>query len=156
MNDIKRNDLNFGLKNEETIHSILEEQFGNLLRSTRNPEMGKYYEFDKYNEDYFIELKTRRIKHNQYPTLFFGKNKLIKGDELLKKCPDLRIFYLWKCNDGIYGWEHRSSEYDICKRGRCDRGKDEFDDCVDINQKYIKPLKNLLDNINGSNEQTKV
>jgi len=152
MNDIKRNDLNFGFKSEETIHSILEEQFGNLLRSTRNPEMGKYYEFDKYNEDYFIELKTRRIKHDQYPTLFFGQNKLTKGDELLKKCPHLRIFYLWRCNDGIYGWEHRSSEYDICKRGRCDRGKDEFDDCVDINQKYIKPLKNLLDNINGGNE----
>jgi hypothetical protein len=145
MNNIQRKDLNFGFKSEEEIHSILEEPFGNLLRSTRNPEMGKYYEFDKYNEDYFIELKTRRIKHDKYPTLFFGENKLIKGDELLKKCPHLRIFYLWRCNDGIYGWEHRSSEYDVCKRGRCDRGKDEFDDCVDINQQFIKPLKNLLD-----------
>ena len=145
MNNIQRKDLNFGFKSEEEIHSILEELFGNLLRSNRNPEMGEYYEFDKYNEDFFIEVKTRRIKHDKYPTLFFGENKLIKGDELLKKCPHLRIFYLWRCNDGIYGWEHRSSEYDVCKRGRCDRGKDEFDDCVDINQKYIKPLKNLLD-----------
>ena len=145
MNNIQRKDLNFGFKSEEEIHSILEELFGNLLRSTRNPEMGEYYEFDKYNEDFFIEVKTRRIKHDKYPTLFFGENKLIKGDELLKKCPHLRIFYLWRCNDGIYGWEHRSSEYDVCKRGRCDRGKDEFDDCVDIKQKYIKPLKNLLD-----------
>ena len=145
MNNIQRKDLNFGFKSEEEIHSILEELFGNLLRSKKNPEMGGYYEFDKYNEDIFIEVKTRRINHNQYPTLFFGENKLIKGDELLKKCPHLRIFYLWRCNDGIYGWEHRSSEYDVCKRGRCDRGKDEFDDCVDIKQKYIKPLKNLLD-----------
>ena len=145
MNNIQRKDLNFGFKSEEEIHSILEELFGNLLRSNRNPEMGEYYEFDKYNEDYFIEVKTRRIKHDKYPTLFFGENKLIKGDELLKKCPHLRIFYLWRCNDGIYGWEHRSSEYDVCKRGRCDRGKDEFDDCVDINQQFIKPLKNLLD-----------
>ena len=145
MNNIQRKDLNFGFKSEEEIHNILEEVFGNLLRSNKNPEMGGYYEFDKYNEDIFIEVKTRRINHNQYPTLFFGENKLIKGDELLKKCPHLRIFYLWRCNDGIYGWEHRSSEYDVCKRGRCDRGKDEFDDCVDIKQKYIKPLKNLLD-----------
>ena len=145
MNNIQRKDLNFGFKSEEEIHSILEELFGNLLRSNRNPEMGEYYEFDKYNEDFFIEVKTRRIKHDKYPTLFFGENKLIKGDELLKKCPHLRIFYLWRCNDGIYGWEHRSSEYDVCKRGRCDRGKDEFDDCVDINQQFIKPLKNLLD-----------
>ena len=145
MNNIQRKDLNFGFKSEEEIHHILEDVFGNLLRSKKNPEMGKFYEFDKYNEDYFIELKTRRIKHDKYPTLFFGENKLIKGDELLKKCPHLRIFYLWRCNDGIYGWEHRSSEYDVCKRGRCDRGKDEFDDCVDINQQFIKPLKNLLD-----------
>jgi hypothetical protein len=145
MNNIQRKDLNFGFKSEEEIHSILEELFGNLLRSKKNPEMGEYYEFDKYNEDFFIEVKTRRIKHDKYPTLFFGENKLIKGDELLKKCPHLRIFYLWRCNDGIYGWEHRSSEYDVCKRGRCDRGKDEFDDCVDINQQFIKPLKNLLD-----------
>ena len=63
---------------------------------------------------------------------------------------------MWRCNDGIYGWEHKSSEYTIEKRGRCDRGKDEFDNCVDIKQKYIKPLKNLLDNINGGNEQAKV
>ncbi len=145
MNEIQKNDLNFGFKSEEEIHFILEEQFGKLLRTELNPEMGKYYEFDKYNETYFIEIKTRRIKHNQYPSLFFGKNKLIKGNELLKKCPLLRIFYLWRCNDGIYGWEHNSSKYKICKRGRCDRGKDEFTDCVDIKQKYIKPLKNLLD-----------
>jgi len=153
MNNTKRNDLNFGFKSEEEIHVILEEEFGTLLRSSKNPEMGKYYEFDKYNEDYFIEVKTRRIKHNQYPSLFFGNNKLIKGDELLKKNPNLRIFYLWRCNDGIYGWEHKSSEYTIEKRGRCDRGKDEFDDCVDIKQKYIKPLKNLLDNINGGESE---
>ena len=156
MNEIQKKDLNFGFKSEQEIHSILEEQFGKLLRTERNPEMGKYYQFDKYNEDYFIEIKSRRINHDDYPSLFFGKNKLIKGDEILKKCPLLRIFYLWKCNDGIYGWEHKSSEYQICKRGRCDRGKNEFNDCVDIKQKYIIPLKNLLDNINGGNEQAKV
>jgi hypothetical protein len=142
-------DLSFGFKSENDIHFILEEVFGKLFKSSLNPELGKYYEFDKYNEEYFIEIKTRRIKHNQYESLFFGKNKLLKGDELLKKAPHLRIFYLWKCNDGIYGWEHRSTEFDTCKRGRCDRGKDEFDDCIDIKQKNIKPLKNLLDNING-------
>ena len=149
MNHIKKNDLNVGFKSEEQIHAILEEEFGTLLRSSKNPEMGKYYEFDKYNEDYFIEVKTRRIKHNQYPSLFFGNNKFIKGEELLKINPNLRIFYLWRCNDGIYGWEHGSSEYTIEKIGRFVRGKDEFDNCVDIKQKYIKPLKNLLDNING-------
>lgn len=141
----KQEDLSFGFKSENDIHEILEEYFGKLLKSKFNPEMGKYYEYDKYNEEYFIEIKSRRIRHNQYESLFFGKNKLLKGDELLNKCPHLRIFYLWKCNDGIYGWEHRSTDFDICKRGRCDRGKDEYNDCVDIKTKNIKPLKNLLE-----------
>jgi hypothetical protein len=146
MKDYKKQqrDLNFGFKSENDIHNILEEQFGKLLRTEKNPEMGKYYEFDKYNEDYFIEIKTRRIRHDQYKSLFFGENKLIKGDQILKRQPNIRIFYLWRCNDGIFGWEHRSSEFNICKRGRYDRGCEEFDDCVDILQKNIKPLKNLL------------
>jgi hypothetical protein len=148
----QQKDLSFGFKSENEIHTILEEHFGILFKSSLNPEMGKYYEFDKYNQEYFIEIKTRRIMHDKYPTLFFGLNKLKKGDEILKKSPHLRIFYLWRCIDGIYGWEHRSSEYEVQTRGRCDRGKDEFDDCVDIKQKYIKPLKNLLEDINGSNE----
>ena len=137
-------DLNYGIKSEANVHQILEEHFGKLLRSSKNPEMGKFYPFDKYNEEYFIEIKSRRIPHDKHETLFFGENKLIKGDFLLKKNPFLRIFYLWNCKDGIYGWEHRSSEYTICKRGRNDRGIDEFDDCVDILQKYIKPLEELL------------
>lgn len=140
----QRKDLNYGFKSENQIHSILEEHFGTLFKSKLNPEMGKFYEFDKYNEEYFIEIKSRRIPHDKYPTLFFGENKLIKGDEILKKCPHLRVFYLWRCTDGIYGWEHRSSEYTICKRGRNDRGIDEFDDCVDIKQEFIKPLEELL------------
>ena len=140
----QKNDLSFGIKNENDIHKILEEYFGTLLKTKLNPEMGDYYEFDKYNEKYFIEIKSRRIKHNQYESLFFGENKFKKGNEILKKCPYIRIFYLWKCNDGIYGWEHNSSEYDICKRGRCDRGKDEYNNCIDIKQKNIKSLKNLI------------
>jgi hypothetical protein len=144
MNNQKAIDLNYGFKSEEQIHEFLEEIFGTLFNSKNNPEMGQYYEYDKYNEKYFIEMKTRRIFKKQYPTLFFGKNKLIKGDEILKKNPNLRIFYLWRCKDGVVGWEHRSSPFEINKRGRWDRGKEEIDDCVDILQEYIKPINKLL------------
>ena len=140
----KINDLNFGFQSEADIHLILEEYFG-ALQSTENiPEYGKYFEFDKVNDNYFIEIKTRRINHNQYNSLFFGKNKFIKGNELLEENPNLRIFYLWKCYDGIYGWEHNTSSYKINLQGRCDRGKDEYSECIDIQQKYIKPLDKLL------------
>lgn len=140
----QQKDLSFGFKSENEIHNILESYFGTLFKSSLNPEMGKFYEFDKYNEDYFIEIKSRRIPHDKHETLFFGLNKLEKGDFLLKKNPFLRVFYLWRCLDCCVGWEHRSSEFEICKRGRNDRGKAEYDDCVDIKQKYIKPLAELL------------
>ena len=52
--------------------------------------MGEYYEFDKYNEDCYIEIKGRRIYHNQYPSLMFGYNKYLKGEELLQDNPDLK------------------------------------------------------------------
>ncbi len=141
----KQEDLRFGFLSEEQSHEYLETVFGKLLNTKDNKKFGKYFEFDKYNDNYFIEMKTRRIKHNQYESLFFGVNKLDKGDELLKENPSLRIFYLWRCNDGVFYWEHNSSEYEIKKRGRTDRGKNEIDYCVDIKQKFIKPLNNLLD-----------
>ena len=138
----KENDLNFGYKSESDIHEILEEYFG-TLKNTQDI-YGKYFEFDKVNDNYFIEIKTRRINHNQYDSLFFGKNKFVKGKELLEENPELRIFYLWKCCDGIFGWEHNSSPYSIKIQGRCDRGRDEYNECIDIQQKYIKPLNELL------------
>ena len=137
-------DLKFGLLSEEAAHETLEGVFGKLKKSKDNPEMGDFYEFDKYNDNYFLEMKTRKINHNQFWSLFFGENKYIEGQRLLKENPNLRIFYLWKCYDGIFGWEHDSSEFCVCKRGRTDRGKREIDDCVDIKQKYIKPLHELL------------
>ena len=138
----KEIDLSFGYKSESDIHEILEEYFG-TLKNTKDI-YGKYFEFDKVNDNYLIEIKTRRINHNQYDSLFFGKNKFVKGNKLLEENPEVRIFYLWKCYDGIFGWEHNSSPYATKIQGRCDRGRDEYNDCIDIKQKYIKPLNELL------------
>jgi hypothetical protein len=137
-------DLKFGLLSEEAAHENLEGVFGKLNKSKDNPNMGDFYEFDKYNDNFYLEMKTRKINHNQYDTLFFGENKFIEGKRLLKENPNLRIFYLWKCYDGIYGWEHDSSEFRVCKRGRWDRGKREIDDCVDVKLRYIKRVEELL------------
>ena len=54
-------DLNYGIKSEANAHQILEEHFGKLLRSSKNPEMGKFYPFDKYN--HLHNLSTTNISH---------------------------------------------------------------------------------------------
>ena len=142
MNKIKINDLNFGFQSEKDIHSYLENYFGELKETKE--KYGYHFEFDKCNEKYLIELKTRRIKHNQYHSLFFGKNKFIKGEELLKENPELKIYYLWRCNDGVYGWLHDSTEYTEEISGRRDRGKIEENLCIHISQANIKHIASLI------------
>tara|TARA_R110000744_G_scaffold316773_1_gene423395 strand:+ start:613 stop:1050 length:438 start_codon:yes stop_codon:yes gene_type:complete len=145
MNTTKSADIKFGLQSENESMDILENYFGKLLKTSDNKDMGKYYEFDFYNNNYYIELKTRKIKHNQYNSLFFGLNKFNKAEKLLKINPDLKIYYLWKCNDGIYLWKHNSTPYEVKIMGRCDRRGDERDYCVDIKQEHIKPISSLVE-----------
>ena len=134
----KEKDLQFGFSEEKNKHEYLEKFFGKL--NYTSDKYGKHFEFDKYNEKYFIELKSRKINHNQYSTLFFGKNKYLKGKKLLEANPELRIFYMWNCFDGIYYWEHGSSEYTEKISGRRDRGKIEENMCIHIQQKNINNI----------------
>lgn len=143
MNTIKKNDLQFGFNSEEKIHGFLEGFFGSLT-DTRE-EYGEYYEFDKYNDDCFIEIKTRRIRHDQYYSLMFGENKSIKAEELKRNNPDLRIFFIWVCTDGTYYWEHGSTEHTVELSGRTDRGCDERNACCHIKTSDLKELTKSID-----------
>jgi hypothetical protein len=144
MESKRLNDITWGERQEKYRLPILQTFFGDDIESTRE-KYGSNYEFDFYNDNYFIEMKSRRCKYGDFPTLFFGENKLIKGDELLRENPNLKIFYTWNCRDAIYFWEHKSSPYSTRMSGRNDRGRDEYDICVHVQNKYIKKLtrKNL-------------
>lgn len=139
-NDIKLNDLNYGETNEERIYKYLCKKYPDLKKTKDNVNYGKYYEFDFYNDNMFIELKTRRINFNQYPTLMFGYNKFLKGEELLRQNEKLKIYYLFSLNNGLYYWEHKSSPYTTKISGRCDRGKDEYHKCIHIETQYLKKM----------------
>ena len=41
---------------------------------------------------------------------------------------------MWRCYDGVYYWEHDSSEYTERISGRNDRGIIEEDKCIHIDQ----------------------
>ena len=140
MNEIQKKDLRYGYQSESDIHEFLETYFGKLQNTKDNQDMGEFYEFDKYNENVFIEMKTRRIKHNQYNSLMFGKNKLNKAKKLKEENPLIRVFFLWRCLDGVYYWELDSSTYDIKFSGRTDRGKDERADLVHVATKDLTSL----------------
>lgn len=137
----QKEDMIWGRQQENNIHQTLETYFGKLEDTKNNPLMGERFEFDKYNDKYMIEIKSRRINHDKYDSLFFGENKYVKGCELLTENPERKIYYLWNCEDGIYYWLHNSSTFTKRNMGRYDRGRDEIKPCIDIKQCDIKLLE---------------
>ena len=111
----KTEDMNFGLKSEENNKAVLETFFHCGLKKT-----GKYDPMDYVddNQTIFIEMKTRRINHNQYPTALIGKNKVdfcktsnatcyfvyvyLDGMFYIKYDPEL--FATFDCHDYQRGW----------------------------------------------------
>lgn len=130
----RQEDLKLGLDAEKSIKPILESVFGELKpkRNTNDP-----FDFDGDNK--VIELKTRRIKHNQYDTLFFGKNKYDKG--VMYQEEGVRVYYVFNCLDGIYYWEQNENECFHKRGGRFDRGRPEVQMLTNVPTKYLKKIE---------------
>jgi hypothetical protein len=111
----KTEDLNFGLKSEEKNKATLEDFFRVGLKKT-----GTYDPMDYVDEakTIFIEMKTRRINHNQYPTALIGKNKVdfcktsnatcyfvyVYLDGMFYVKYDDNLFNTFECADFERGW----------------------------------------------------
>ena len=138
MNKIKENDLLVGNKSENEMITYFSKYFGKLDFT------GKYDSFDFYNDEFYIELKTRNINHNQYPTLFFSENKYYKGLYLIQN-HNKRIVFIWRCNDGCYYWELKKDNHEkegfIALGGRTDRGRNEIYNLYNVKCEFIKPLE---------------
>ena len=101
----KKKDGDFGEKKEKT---TLEE-----LRDKINPNIQKYdYAFNVM--DYYLkddkgdiiceyEVKSRRVRHDFYPTAVFGMNKMNHSVRQLKK--GVKQIYLFNYIDGLFRWD---------------------------------------------------
>tara|TARA_R100001129_G_scaffold164741_1_gene131041 strand:+ start:225 stop:641 length:417 start_codon:yes stop_codon:yes gene_type:complete len=134
MNDKKIADLDFGLNAEINIKERLEVVFGEL-----KPKKAKNDPFDFDGDNLVIEVKSRRINHNKYDTLFFGKNKFDKGK--LYQMEGVRVVFVFNCLDGIYYWEQNEEECFHKKGGRFDRGRPEVQMLTNVPIKYLKNLE---------------
>lgn len=138
MNKIKQNDLLVGEKSENEMITYFSKFFGKLDFTN------KYDNFDFYNNEFYVELKTRNIKHNQYPSLFFSEKKFYRGLDLIKN-HNKRIVFIWRCNDGCYYWELTKDNHEeegfFAIGGRVDRGKKEIYNLYNVKCEFIKPLE---------------
>jgi hypothetical protein len=90
----KASDLAFGLMNEDLIQTQIESIAGTPLI-----KQGGYSVMDYTNDakTVYVELKTRRIKHNAYPTALIGANKIEFCSD-----PQKNYFFVFCYLDGIY------------------------------------------------------
>ena len=89
-----KDDLAFGTKNEETVWKQIEGMTGCSLS-----RLGGYSPLDYTNEakTVWVELKTRRIKHDAYPTALIGANKVE-----FCKTPNASYYFVFSYNDGLW------------------------------------------------------
>jgi len=88
-----RADYTYGIDKEQSLIKELSKEFGDLKKQSN-----KYSLFDFYNNDCFVELKSRRCRHNTYPTTMVGNNKL----NYAKKNPKVKYIFAFNFEDGLY------------------------------------------------------
>ena len=134
-NEIKINDLAFGFLAEDKYLPIIKNYFNNdNIKKTPQNNL-----FDYECDGIKIELKSRRINHNKYNTLIFGKNKYDKGLEYIQN--NEKVYFIFNCLDGLYIWEQTLEEIPQFKRGgRNDRGRPEYTDLAHIPISWLKKI----------------
>ena len=108
---------NYGWSREDIMKPYIEKNL--------NTELNKYQEqfatFDYYNEKYEIELKSRRVKHNKYPSTMIGVNKYTEGLEHIKQ--GKLVYFFFNFIDGLYVYQLKENDkLEIKIGGRYDTG----------------------------------
>jgi len=139
----KEQDLQYGDFNEKNALPII----SSFLKTDLKKESNTYSLLDFSNESksVYVELKSRRINHDQFPTALIGLNKI-------KFCinPDVKYYFVWLYKDGIYYLKYDKDLFDkfIIQddykiKFRYDVGKSEISKVVHIPYKYLKKMENI-------------
>ena len=139
MNSKVTTDLSFGKDNEIRVKQRLQALFGPL------EETDPMDEFDFKNDNFYIELKTRRVTKNKYHTTMVGENKVIKGFE--HQLAGKRVFFVFDFVDCMCIWELDRDEYEVRHGGRTDRGIAEIKSYCYIHRNYLLDVKEDADKI---------
>ena len=108
-----RNKFNFdykkGIENENKVLEYLNKDNINKFEKCK-----KNCEFDFFNDEYYLELKSRSNKYNQYPTTMVGYNKILKAEQDQSK----KYKFLFLFTDGLYCYDFIKDDYEIKEGGR--------------------------------------
>lgn len=109
-----KDDYEFGTHHEEKNIGLISKVFNkNLVRRGGMATMD-------YDDGgcFYLELKSRRIKHNQYPTTLIGANKV----KFAEQDPSRECWFCWNYTDGIWGLKYKKELFDTFEHGEFSRG----------------------------------
>ena len=132
---MKKKDLQLGFSNEKKLLPKFKKIFGNDLEQNNQFDI-----FDYENKKYQIELKTRRIRHNQFYDLQIGLNKL----EIAFQTKNKISVIVWNCIDGLFFWIPKAKQFNVRMGGTKKRGWNEEKLCAFVPCNYIKPLEEFM------------
>jgi len=124
----QRNDIQFGTASEIANLDLLQ----NFLETTLERK-GGYAIFDYENpmRTVFVELKSRRIAHDKYPTAIIGENKVNACDD-----PNCQYWFAFCYTDGVYVLKYDKTLFDTFERNHS-YFRGERSDCYNREQSVV-------------------
>ena len=136
--DLKKVDIKFGLLKENEHFEIIKSVFDTTLEKDND----KYNLFDYIGDECYIELKSRRNKHNTYPDTMVGYNKI---EFAMRNNNNKKVIFCFSFTDGLFYYKFDKKDIinkslRISSGGRCDRGYNEYKDYCYIPISMLKPI----------------
>ena len=118
-------DRKFGFSEEDKLFDKIKSIYGEKLQKT-----SQFSKVDYADENTLIEMKSRRNKHNTYPTTMISKSKVDYMLDSNKRC-----IALFNFTDGLYSIEidkETKKKFNLGIGQRRDRGMHEQTQCFHI------------------------
>ena len=136
-----RNDLAFGTNEEANLLSRLEGVFGKKLERQLGYASMDYKSLEK---PLYVELKTRRIRHDQYPTALISAHKV----DFCKKS-NSECYFVYQYTDGLFYIKYDEKVFESFWSGVYRRNESadmvaRDKQTVFIPVEHLKPLPNCI------------
>ena len=131
----QKSDIVFGEKSEVSLMSRVEGLVGQPLARQGGFNIMDY---TNANKTVYVELKTRRIRHNAYPTAIIGKNKVDFCSD-----PSKEYYFVFSYLDGVFYIKFDSDLFASFETQR-EFLRGERDDCVNRPQFVVLVPSHLL------------
>jgi hypothetical protein len=130
-----KEDLIFGLSEEDKVYKYLINIYPNLKRCKKND----IYDFYDDTQKLYIELKSRRCCKSTYDSTMFPLNKIKWANQKIDK---YKFIFLFNFYDGLYKYDYTGDDksYSLRNGGRQDRGIKEFKIYSYIPTKFLKKI----------------